>query len=1679
MKNRKMALLLAVVLTITNLTSLPVSVDAADFFSEDISVEEEATEQENNLLTDEADVDNENNIEFSDSEVSSDESVNDISAPEINETSADLSSENNSVVEFSSEISDQSDLTEITSIEICNLYRDKLIANLDTCSSIFDSMSRLKITYSDNTSSEIYLGRDFIDLNNEGLLDHYGHLIHIIWKKNNEEIKIGWEETLDQGNYTLQFSYNEISSEKKEINVVSIENSEQYQGDLNLGINQIKYSDLYSFYRFIPIVEDDYEFKDENNETIRNLELYLLKEDGSYSKLDLNEATTIHLEKQTYYVRISGQQTIHLQKHSTVNNIAVDIQNFKNTFKEGTPCYASGITLKISLTDFDSDIVTFGTEKFLEDKERNIYSYTFQKQSASETEIFYPGDMLTDGRYKLLLYSNGILISSNSIYVDVYPNLPQLNTGSNYIHYDQDYRKDYLFIPSETGKYKFSPVDTMSVYQKIDDQWITVTGNSYYLIDDNFIDVREYIYALEANTAYKITISNPLKGKAPANEPADHVMAHTSWDMDLSLCSSDDAYPEYPKLYTGENEIRNGQKYLFIPSKTGSYTISPVRNLQFFKLEGDDWVAQNIKNSYSIENDSSIVTASTYCCELEANCVYAFQTDTICKKVLNNAGSAYEPKYVTNWAVTLEKSPEITAFNLWENSILLYDGININTELWANKQIPFKGLQIEYDTGEQPQVVFPEFPHYASSIVNDKYGNAISVKITGSKTNQLDGICPDYNLPAGSYTLTFEYGTIKKSIPLEVRKVVYDELDKIELDKKMNVGLGCRVADRIVRQTWYAFESDETTSYVFKMGSGIDFDIRFMNENGTTGLYATWPEGYGHHIPQGKFLISFYITNGEDRENGTMTVYKDNGVSPEPDPEEPTVPSDDSKDCTWIETKRVPATCWSDGWLYETCIVHGNSRVTRISEKGHQMNYGYTAKSATCTSDGEYIKQCIICGYQEKEILPATQHNNGLLTLNEVPATCEQDGYIIKDCMECHDIIHEILPATGHKWEETVTIPAEENKSGERYHICSICNKREVLEILPATAVEEKVNSVNSKLESLASDTDQDTLSEITQEIVSLENTELIKKNDIMETISRIEQLTVDTNKNVGETILDSSADVPEIKNVKGAALTAAIAVQDTDVSEEKVLATKLSVTNVSSEKYQSESDTLAMSIKMSIVDTVNDTLIDGKEDIQPESPVQLTLSVPEDYQNRKLTLIHVKEDSTRESIDYEFNSDKTEITFKITSLSDYLIKAGSCLDNHILDDNTWQITKQATCNQIGKRTNVCNVCNETITEDIMPQSHIFSQSTGEVKSATCTTEGYEMYECENCHITRKTILPATGHQWKLDQQNSVAATCLSAGKEHYICENPSCSETYDKEIDILSHDWNKSKITPSTCSTTGRENWICKNCNAQQTNVAIPVDPDAHNFTWIKDSISTCKTAGSKHEECIYCHIIRNTVSIPATGNHQVGSWKVIKRASVSAEGIKERECTICGATTDRETIDKLSPTVSFNVSLNKTLPLKVKQSFKIVANNLANGDKIVSWNTNKRNILSVSSNGKITGKKAGTVIVTVKLKSGLKKNIKVKVQNKAVSTSSIQIVDVKTNKKVSRTVALKNKGKLYLKTTVTPVTSKQKITYSSSDKKTATVNSKGVITARKKGSTIISVKSGKKTVRFKIIVK
>lgn len=283
--------------------------------------------------------------------------------------------------------------------------------------------------------------------------------------------------------------------------------------------------------------------------------------------------------------------------------------------------------------------------------------------------------------------------------------------------------------------------------------------------------------------------------------------------------------------------------------------------------------------------------------------------------------------------------------------------------------------------------------------------------------------------------------------------------------------------------------------------------------------------------------------------------------------------------------------------------------------------------------------------------------------------------------------------------------------------------------------------------------------------------------------------------------------------------------------------------------------------------------------------------------------------------------------------------------------------------------------------------------------------------------------------------------------------------------------------VKEPTCKEAGLKKTTCIKCNTP-VEAVIPATGN-HSYTVeIGGKAATCSENGYKVLKCATCAETTQTV-IPATGNHQAGEWTVVQEATALVAGKKVQKCTVCQKELNVQEIPALPATLTMSVGAKKTVPLKVKQSYTVKVSGLAKGDSVDRFVSSKPKVAAVSNKGKITGKAAGTAVITVKLKSGYSVWFKVKVQKKAVKTTALTVTNAATGKKVAKSVKLGRNKKLKLQATVAPVTSLQKATYTSSNKKVAQAAKNGVITGKKAGTAVITVKSGKKTCKIKVTVK
>lgn len=208
------------------------------------------------------------------------------------------------------------------------------------------------------------------------------------------------------------------------------------------------------------------------------------------------------------------------------------------------------------------------------------------------------------------------------------------------------------------------------------------------------------------------------------------------------------------------------------------------------------------------------------------------------------------------------------------------------------------------------------------------------------------------------------------------------------------------------------------------------------------------------------------------------------------------------------------------------------------------------------------------------------------------------------------------------------------------------------------------------------------------------------------------------------------------------------------------------------------------------------------------------------------------------------------------------------------------------------------------------------------------------------------------------------------------------------------------------------------------------------------------------------------NTSGNTQKHTHSYKKVSTIQTATALRVGKEKWSCS-CGDTITK-TLPKLKATGKVTAS---KVTLQVKKSVTLKVTNLAKGDSVKLWSSQNEKIATVDKKGKVKAKKTGTTKLTVTLASGKKLTVNLKVTAGIVKTTKLKLS--------KSSLTLKRNKKYTLKCTVTPFNSQEKVTYSSSNKKVATVSSKGVIKAKKKGKVVITVKSGKKKATCKVTVK
>ena len=148
----------------------------------------------------------------------------------------------------------------------------------------------------------------------------------------------------------------------------------------------------------------------------------------------------------------------------------------------------------------------------------------------------------------------------------------------------------------------------------------------------------------------------------------------------------------------------------------------------------------------------------------------------------------------------------------------------------------------------------------------------------------------------------------------------------------------------------------------------------------------------------------------------------------------------------WGEWKTTtPADCTTEGEEVRQCNTCGFEETKTLAKTDHQWGEWNITTEPSCTTEGEEVRQCEVCQKTETKKLEKTAHVTELVGAKE--STCTTAGYSGDEvCKHCHEVIkkgHELALAQ-HQWGEwNITTPASCTHEGEETRQCKKCQKAE------------------------------------------------------------------------------------------------------------------------------------------------------------------------------------------------------------------------------------------------------------------------------------------------------------------------------------------------------------------------------------------------------------------------------------------------------------------------------------------------------------------------------------------------------------------------------------------------------------------------------------------------------------
>ena len=357
-----------------------------------------------------------------------------------------------------------------------------------------------------------------------------------------------------------------------------------------------------------------------------------------------------------------------------------------------------------------------------------------------------------------------------------------------------------------------------------------------------------------------------------------------------------------------------------------------------------------------------------------------------------------------------------------------------------------------------------------------------------------------------------------------------------------------------------------------------------------------------------------------------------------------------------------------------------------------------------------------------------------------------------------------------------------------------------------------------------------------------------------------------------------------------------------------------------------------------------------------------------------------------RQELYTNFSKSEYSVNFALPVLSDQGYAARHSSENpHAHSWQEWQRTA-GTCIEEGRIVFGCTVsgCTARKTEVLEKSDHVYGEYQPD-GNATCLADGTKTRVCSVCKEQETVADPgsATGHKYGAYQPDG-NATCLADGTKTRVCSVCKEQETVADPGSATGHKYGAYQPDGNaTCLADGTKTRVCSVCKAQET---------------VGDPGSRLVPTGSLSQKKIRLRYRQSTSAVKVSGLAKgdfVQKWKSSRPsvASVSSKGKitakkKSGSAKISAylasgkVLTVTVIVQKKAVKTTALRDVPKRLTLRRGRTVKLQPTRLpvTSKEKITYKSANTR-IANVSKKGVITGKKAGTVKITVR--SGRKKAV------------------------------------------------------------------------------------------------